>query len=725
MLFSINILIPIFVFSLLSSNNFNSSFNSSENLYDRHEVEEEEKIEEETESENKDERGQETTTTTIAPTTTVANNVREEESPTTTVASDKEEESPTTTVASEKDDGIRDKEEESPTTTVASEKDDGIRDKEEDFLTEKEIEDPCIADPRSKECEDFLTEKEIEEEKVEEEVIEEEKVEEEVIEEEKVEEEVIEEKVVDEPTAPPVDESTTTTTTLPPAVFINNQIPDVSPGEAEVYIDNESIITELNIENRSSGTLVADNLIIEFSFSCTENCEYDDSKPKLEIEQDGIIDITTGGFEPGSEVNIWLFSEPKLLGTFIADEAGAISSIFSIPDVTDGYHTLQVQGVNENGEDLTANLGVEVFTKKTVLGAFEIKINIEDFSEILDLDIEYEAIENIPTFEEVDVFDLEKTQQATTSTAWIVALFYIVLISQEWFNRIVDEYNLKSTTSLKEKLNKLKSQFYNFRESKSDSRLKRYLKIGLVIVVTSLLMSFVEEGATLEITNENIAIVIATFIALIVVTLAYDGIEMLIENIKFDQVYKLTWAPQAMIFALVSTVAFIYFNLAIGFIFGFVATISSTTSREQQARISPKFYSMTSLTIIGVVTFLLTSIEYINSREILLATLGLIYLMSLEGIVFKSMPGGGSELTDAIEDSTGYRKALPFLIFAVSVFLFMRIIVIPADSEVADFQNTLNELGSVANTIGWSFAIYFAVIFIFGNLLKYFGVKEA
>ena len=52
---------------------------------------------------------------------------------------------------------------------------------------------------------------------------------------------------------------------------------------------------------------------IEFNFSCTENCEYEDSKPKLEIEQDGIIDITTGGFEPGSEVNIWLFSEPKLL----------------------------------------------------------------------------------------------------------------------------------------------------------------------------------------------------------------------------------------------------------------------------------------------------------------------------------------------------------------------------------------------------------------------------
>ena len=116
--------------------------------------------------------------------------------------------------------------------------------------------------------------------------------------------------------------TTTTTTTLPPAVFINNQLPDVSPGEAEVYVNNQPITTDLTVENRSSGTLIADNLKIEFNFSCTENCEYEDSKPKLEIEQDGIIDITTGGFEPGSEVNIWLFSEPKLLGTFIADEAG-------------------------------------------------------------------------------------------------------------------------------------------------------------------------------------------------------------------------------------------------------------------------------------------------------------------------------------------------------------------------------------------------------------------
>ena len=588
----------------------------------------------------------------------------------------------------------------------------------EEFLSEKEVEDPCVVDPRSKECEEFLSEKE-------EALTEEEKVEEDLTEEEKVEEEVVQEtttttvqEVVPAPT-------TTTTTTLPPAVFINNQLPDVSPGEAEVYVNNQPITTDLTVENRSSGTLIADNLKIEFNFSCTENCEYEDSKPKLEIEQDGIIDITTGGFEPGSEVNIWLFSEPKLLGTFIADEAGSISSLLSIPNVTDGYHTLQIQGVNENGEDLTANLGVEVFTKKTVIGNFEIKVNIEEFSELFELDIEYEAIENIPTFEEVDIFDIEKTQQATTNTLWIVILFYLVLISQEWFNRTIDEYDLKTTQKLKKYFKKFKTRYFQLRENTKDSRFKRYTKIIFVIIVTSLLMSFVEEGATLEITNENIAIVIATFLALIIVTLAYDGIEMLIENFRFKQLYKLTWAPQAMIFALVSTVAFIYFDLAIGFIFGFVATITSSTNRNYQAKLSPKFFSMTFLSLVGLAFFLLTSLEFINSRETLLATVGLTYLMAIEGIVFKSLPGGGSELTDAISDSKGLNKVLPFITFAFGIFLFMRIIVIPVDSEVANFQNELQELGSVANAIGWSFAIYFSIVLIFGFILRKFGVKQA
>ena len=47
----------------------------------------------------------------------------------------------------------------------------------------------------------------------------------------------------------------------------------------------------------------------------------------------------------------------------------------------------------------------------------------------------------------------------------------------------------------------------------------------------------------------------------------------------------------------------------------------------------------------------------------------------------------------------------------------MRIIVIPVDSEVANFQNELQELGSVANAIGWV-CIYFSIVLIFGFILE-------
>ena len=60
--------------------------------------------------------------------------------------------------------------------------------------------------------------------------------------------------------------------------------------------------------------------------------------------------------------------------------------------------------------------------------------------------------------------------------------------------------------------------------------------------------------------------------------------------------------------------------------------------------------------------------------------------MAIEGIVLQSLPGGGSELTDAISDSKGLNKVLPFITFAFGIFLFMRIIVIPVIVKLQIFK---------------------------------------
>ena len=67
----------------------------------------------------------------------------------------------------------------------------------------------------------------------------------------------------------------------------------------------------------------------------------------------------------------------------------------------------------------------------------------------------------------------------------------------------------------------------------------------------------VEEGADLSLDLENLAIFIAALFGLISVTLFYEGTEGLIERIFFHQKVRIKWAPQAIFFAGISTLAFI------------------------------------------------------------------------------------------------------------------------------------------------------------------------
>lgn len=66
-------------------------------------------------------------------------------------------------------------------------------------------------------------------------------------------------------------------------------------------------------------------------------------KPVYEVG-DTVI-ATAGGFGSGEQVQLVLFSEPSLIGTFTADEAGAVKAEFPVADGTlPGPHTLQFDG---------------------------------------------------------------------------------------------------------------------------------------------------------------------------------------------------------------------------------------------------------------------------------------------------------------------------------------------------------------------------------------------
>ena len=72
--------------------------------------------------------------------------------------------------------------------------------------------------------------------------------------------------------------------------------------------------------------------------------------------------VSGSGFMPGTRADVWLFSDPTLLGTVTVDENGEFTGEVNIDAnmVPVGEHTLQLQGVGEDGYVKAANMGVLV-----------------------------------------------------------------------------------------------------------------------------------------------------------------------------------------------------------------------------------------------------------------------------------------------------------------------------------------------------------------------------
>ena len=88
----------------------------------------------------------------------------------------------------------------------------------------------------------------------------------------------------------------------------------------------------------------------------------DEGGALLQLVRDETAVVSGTGFMPGTRADVWLFSEPTLLGTVDIDENGEFSGEVNIDSnvVVVGEHTLQLQGVGEDGYVRAANLGVVV-----------------------------------------------------------------------------------------------------------------------------------------------------------------------------------------------------------------------------------------------------------------------------------------------------------------------------------------------------------------------------
>lgn len=86
------------------------------------------------------------------------------------------------------------------------------------------------------------------------------------------------------------------------------------------------------------------------------------SSANVRLIRDRAAEASGSGFQPGTRVDMWLFSEPTLLGSVtVGDDGEFVGEFFLDPRfATVGEHTLQLQGVGTDGFVKAVNMGVTV-----------------------------------------------------------------------------------------------------------------------------------------------------------------------------------------------------------------------------------------------------------------------------------------------------------------------------------------------------------------------------
>lgn len=86
-----------------------------------------------------------------------------------------------------------------------------------------------------------------------------------------------------------------------------------------------------------------------------------DANGNLSLEGGESIVIEASGYDPGSDVQVWLRSNPVLLGVVVADPLGSVRGTYSIPaGVTAGDHRVILSGLTSDGEDSVVAVGLRI-----------------------------------------------------------------------------------------------------------------------------------------------------------------------------------------------------------------------------------------------------------------------------------------------------------------------------------------------------------------------------
>jgi uncharacterized repeat protein (TIGR02543 family) len=177
--------------------------------------------------------------------------------------------------------------------------------------------------------------------------------------------------------------ATTTTTTVARSVASTT----VPPPAVAVVETGEAAVTVGGKAQESTVTRRDNKVIITVGEKSAEVASVDAKGNTVALDNDGNVVLEPGarvalkiaGFEPGTEVEMWMFSTPIRIGTATVGESGTLDTVVVIPeDVPTGAHRVVITTKSEGEDEVTFTLGVTVrnYTKESNVATWLIAVPI-------------------------------------------------------------------------------------------------------------------------------------------------------------------------------------------------------------------------------------------------------------------------------------------------------------------------------------------------------------
>ena len=149
---------------------------------------------------------------------------------------------------------------------------------------------------------------------------------------------------------------TTTTTTIPAP-----DAPAASPGEAGATVDGEEV--DATVTRADNSLVVAAGGINATIYGTTADGQRIalNTDGNLVLENGDFVVVAADGYRAGTEVEVWLRSTPKMLGTVTVDASGAVKGTFEVPaSVEAGDHRVLLSGTTKSGGDSVLGVGLRI-----------------------------------------------------------------------------------------------------------------------------------------------------------------------------------------------------------------------------------------------------------------------------------------------------------------------------------------------------------------------------